>query len=113
MSRVHEAGHAATTVAGEVALPLPTGDLLALRAAARSLDRATARARSTTTVRGTLGARLAAVWTGDAAEAARAEANELGSRSRRVVEALPLASHSLLRYAAALEHAIARVLSLQ
>ena len=89
MTRVHEGGRAAPSISGEVALPLPTGDGDGLRAAARSLDRAAARARATTTVQGTLATRLGTVWTGDAADAARAEADELGFRSRRVVDALP------------------------
>ncbi|GGN03243.1 hypothetical protein GCM10009721_33180 [Terrabacter tumescens] len=113
MSRAPEAGHSAAAIAGELALPLPSGDVASLRAAARSLDRTAARARATTTVRGTLGPRLGAVWTGEAAAAARLEADELGARARRVVEALPGASRSLLTYAAALEHAVARVRSLQ
>jgi hypothetical protein len=113
MSRAHEAGHSAVTVPGDVALPLPSGDVAGLRSAARSLDRAASRARATTTVSGTLGRRLGAVWSGEAASAARAEADELGCRARRVVDALPQASRSLMTYAAALEHAIARVRSLQ
>ncbi|WP_330472832.1 hypothetical protein [Terrabacter sp. C0L_2] len=113
MSRAPEVGHSAAAIAGELALPLPSGDVAGLRSAARSLDRAAARARATTTVRGTLGPRLGAVWTGEAAAAARVEADELGARARLVVEALPGASRSLLTYAAALEHAVARVRSLQ
>ena len=113
MSRVHDAGRAAATIAGAVALPLPAGDVEGLREAARSLDRVAARARATLTVRGTLGARLGAVWTGDAATAAGAEAAELGRRCQPVVEALPAAARALLAYAAALDHAIARVRSLQ
>ena len=81
--------------------------------AARALDRAASRARATATVRGTLGPRLSAVWTGDAATAASSEADELGTRARRVVDALPAASRSLLTYAAALDHARARIRSLQ
>ena len=113
MMRVHESGGAAATIAGAVALPLPAGDVEGLRAAARSLDRVAARARSTLTVRGTLGARLGAVWTGDAATAAGAEAAELARRCHPVVDALPAAARALLAYAAALDHAIARVRSLQ
>lgn len=113
MSRAHEAGLSAATIPGDVALPLPSGDVVGLRSAARSLDRAASRARATTTVSGTLGPRLEAVWTGDAAAAARAEADELGCRARRVVDALPQASRSLVTYAEALEHAVARVRSLQ
>ena len=113
MSRRHDAGYASPTVPGHLALPLPTGDVAGLRAAARSLDRAAARARSTTTVRGALAPRLEAVWSGDAADAAHAEADELGRRSRRVVDALPAASRSVLTYAAALDHAMVRVRSLQ
>ena len=113
MSRVHDAGSAAASIAGAVALPLPAGDVEGLRGAARSLDRVAARARSTLTVRGTLGARLGAVWTGDAATAAGAEAAELARRCHPVVDALPAAARALLAYAAALDHAIARVRSLQ
>jgi hypothetical protein len=113
MSRAHEAGHSAVTVPGDVALPLPSGDVAGLRSAARSLDRAASRARATTTVSGTLGRRLGAVWSGEAASAARAEADELGCRARLVVDALPQASRSLVTYAAALEHAVGRVRSLQ
>jgi len=64
-------------------------------------------------VRGTLGPRLSAVWTGEAATAARSEADALRTRARGVVEALPAASRSLLTYAAALDHAQARIRSLQ
>jgi hypothetical protein len=53
------------------------------------------------------------VWTGAAAAAARGEADELGRRARGVVDALPAAAHALVSYAAALDHAIARVRSLQ
>ena len=113
MSDVHEGSHASGAIPGDVALPLPTGDAADLRAAARSLDRAASRARATTTVQGTLGPRLSAVWTGDAATAAHSEADELGGRARRVVGALPVASRSLLTYAAALDQAVARVRSLQ
>ena len=113
MSRVHEVGHASAAIPGGVALPLPTGDVAGLRAAARSLGQAASRARATATVRGTLGPRLSAVWTGEAATAARSEADELGTRARGVVEALPAASRSLLTYAAALDHAQARIRSLQ
>ncbi len=113
MSRVHEAEGAAAPIAGAAALPLPAGDVEGLRAAARSLDRVAARAGSTLTVRGTLGARLGAVWTGDAATAADAEAAELARRCLPVVDALPAAGRALLAYAAALDHAVARVRSLQ
>ncbi|MBW8730967.1 MAG: hypothetical protein JF622_08265, partial [Terrabacter sp.] len=113
MSHVHDGGHASAAIPGDVALPLPTGDASELRAAARSLDRAASRARATTTVQGTLGPRLSAVWTGDAATAAHSEADELGGRARRVVDALPVASRSLLTYAAALDQAVTRVRSLQ
>ncbi|WP_235509186.1 hypothetical protein [Terrabacter sp. Soil810] len=113
MSRLHDAGYASPTVPGDVALPLPTGDVTALRAAARSLDRAAARARSTTTVRGTLAPRLGAVWTGDAAVAAGTEAAELGARARRVVDGLCVASRSLVTYAVAFDLAVAQVRSLQ
>ncbi len=89
------------------------GNVEGLRGAARSLDRVAARARSTLTVRGTLGARLRAVWTGDAATAAGAEAAELGRRCQPVVEALPAAARALRAYAAALDHATARWRSLQ
>ncbi|GAA2742610.1 hypothetical protein GCM10009868_13220 [Terrabacter aerolatus] len=113
MSRVHDGGHAAPSISGEVALPLPTGDGEGLRAAARSLDRAAARAQATTTVCGTLAARLGSVWSGAAADAARVEADELGSRSRPVVGALPRTAHALVTYAAALDHATGRVRALQ
>ncbi|GAA2487339.1 hypothetical protein [Terrabacter carboxydivorans] len=113
MTRASEVGHSAPAIAGDLALPLPSGDVAGLRSAARSLDRAVARARATTTARGTLGPRLGAVWTGEAAAAAGAEADELGARTRRVVEVFPGASRSLLTYAAGLELAVARVRSLQ
>jgi hypothetical protein len=100
-------------IPGEVALPCPSGSPGELRSAARSLDRAAARARSTTTVGGTLGLRLDAVWTGDAATAARSEADELGRRSRVVVDALTTAARSLLSYAAALDQAFGRTRALQ
>ena len=57
--------------------------------------------------------RLGAVWTGDAATAARAEADELGRRSRGVVDALSAAAGSLLSYAAAVDHAVGRTRALQ
>src|SRR3954462_2760740 len=113
MSRVHELGHPAAVVPGDVALPLPAGDPAGLHAAACALDRAASRALSTPTVRGTLGARLGAVWTGDAAAAARTEADELGRRSRRVVEGLSGTSRPLQTYAVMLSQTIARVRSLQ
>ncbi|WP_020144494.1 hypothetical protein [Terracoccus sp. 273MFTsu3.1] len=113
MSHVHDGGHASAAIPGDVALPLPVGDATGLRAAARSLDRAASRARATATVQGTLGPRLSAVWTGDAAAAACSEAAELGTRARRVVDALPAASRSLVTYAGALDGAVARVRSLQ
>ncbi|GAA2024771.1 hypothetical protein GCM10009740_13000 [Terrabacter terrae] len=113
MSRLDEAAHPAVTMPAELALPLPTGDPHSLHLSATTLERAFARATSTTTVRGTLSGRLDAVWAGEAAAAARAEADELGRRSRRVVGALSPTARSLRTYAAALESAIARVRSLQ
>ncbi|WP_374968635.1 hypothetical protein [Terrabacter sp. BE26] len=113
MSRLHEVGHPAVTIPGSLALPLPSGDPHSLILSAATLERAFARATSTTTVRGTLGGRLDAVWTGEAAAAARAEADELGRRSRRVADALAATARSLRAYAAALETSIARVHSLQ
>ena len=113
MSRAHDTGAATGSVAGDRALPLPAGDPSALRVAARSIERVASRARATTTLRGTLGPRLRAVWTGAAATAAEAEATLLGRRSRDVVDALPAAARSLLAYAAAVDHAVARVRSLQ
>lgn len=113
MSRVEEAGLPAAVVPGRTALPEPGGDPPALRRAAGSLDRAAARAASTATARGTLAAGLDAVWTGDAAAAACAEADELGRRSRLVVQGLSPTARALRTYAAALELAVARVRSLQ
>lgn len=113
MSRAEPGGHSAAAIPGEVALPLPSGDPQALRLAARSLERAAARAGSTTTVRGTLATRLDAVWSGAAAAAARDEADELGRRSRRVVDGLSPTARSLRTYAAVLELAVTRVRSLQ
>ena len=113
MSRALQRELSATAVAGHDALPCPTGQPDDLRHAALALERTAARARATATVRGALGPRLRAVWTGDAATAAGAEAVELGRRARSVVEALPAAAHSLLAYAAALADAQRRVLCLQ
>ncbi|MBC9822952.1 hypothetical protein [Terrabacter sp. MAHUQ-38] len=96
-----------------MALPSPGGSPAELRSAARSLECEAARARSTTTVGGTLGSRLGAVWTGAAATAARSEADELGRRSRGVVDALTTTARSLLSYAAALDHAVGRTRALQ
>ncbi|KJK12357.1 hypothetical protein UB45_08775 [Terrabacter sp. 28] len=112
MSRVHEERRTGA-VAGADALPTPTGRPDELHHAARTLDRAAARARATTTVAGTLGPRLRAVWTGDAASAAEAEAHQLGLRSRGVVDALTVAAHSLRAYAVGLEIARRRALALQ
>ena len=113
MRAFHDVERAAATIAGEVALPRPTGRAEDLRHAARTLERAAARARATTTVHGTLAPRLRAVWSGDAATEAGAEADELGRRARGVVDALPAAARSLESYAAALDRALGRVRSLQ
>lgn len=88
MRRVEEVGRSAAPVPGLAALPEPTGDPQALRRAAGSLERAAARAASTTTVRGTLATHLEAVWSGAAAAAARSEADALGRRARLVVDGL-------------------------
>ncbi|MFM6850160.1 MAG: hypothetical protein ACKOVB_13780 [Terrabacter sp.] len=112
MSRVH-GERTSGAVAGSDALPSPPGRPEELHGAARTLDRAASRARATTTVAGTMGPRLRAVWTGAAASAAEAEAAELGHRSRVVVDALPVAAHSLRSYAVALEIAQRRAVALQ
>ncbi len=113
MSRLDGERATPGAVAGADALPTPTGRPDELHHSARTLDRAASRARATTTVAGTLGPRLRAVWTGHAASAAEAEAHELGRRSRVVVDALPVAAHSLRAYAVALEIAQRRVAALQ
>ncbi|MGO4599579.1 hypothetical protein [Terrabacter sp. 2RAF25] len=113
MSRLHHDEPVTTAVAGSVALPSPTGRPDEIRSAARDLERAASRARATATVSGTLAPRLRAVWTGEAATAAEAEAHELCRRSRAVVDALPVAARSVHAYAVALEIAQRRVVSLQ
>ena len=106
-------GTVAGSVAGRVALPMPSGDPVLLRARASGLRGIDAEARQTPLLRGAMAQRLPQVWTGAAAEAAVAESTLLVGRALRVLEALPAASAALVRYAATLEQVRTSVARLQ
>ncbi|HEU5143548.1 MAG TPA: hypothetical protein VFT81_00060 [Dermatophilaceae bacterium] len=98
---------------GASALPAPTGDADALRAAATRVRRVAAASAATDVVGGDVAPSLEAIWGGTAASAAISEATVLAARARAFIENLPAASVALERYADAVAGAAGVVRLLQ